>query len=74
MFRILVVDDDKNTRRLMRAVLEDAHYEVETAADGADALRVMDAFISGAGRSRASRLVSRAVEDSGLLLKGESRR
>lgn len=42
MFRILVVDDDKNTRRLMRAVLEDAHYEVETAADGADALRVMD--------------------------------
>ena len=43
MFRILVVDDDKNTRRLMRAVLEDAHYEVETAADGADALRVMDA-------------------------------
>ena len=42
MFRILVVDDDKNTRRLMRAVLEDARYEVETAADGADALRVMD--------------------------------
>lgn len=43
MFKVLVVDDDKNTRRLMRAVLEDAHYEVETAADGADALRVMDA-------------------------------
>ena len=42
MFKILVVDDDKNTRRLMRAVLEDARYEVETAADGVDALRVMD--------------------------------
>ena len=42
MFRILVVDDDKNTRRLMQAVLEDAHYEVETAENGEDALRVMD--------------------------------
>ena len=34
MFRILVVDDDKNTRRLMQAILEDAHYEVETAENG----------------------------------------
>ena len=42
MFRILVVDDDKNTRRLMQAILEDAHYEVETAENGEDALRVMD--------------------------------
>lgn len=42
MFRILVVDDDKNTRRLMQAILEDAHYEVETADNGEDALRVMD--------------------------------
>lgn len=42
MFRILVVDDDRNTRRLMRAVLEEARYEVVTAENGEDALRVMD--------------------------------
>ena len=42
MFKILVVDDDKNTRRLMRAVLEEAHYEVVAAGDGEEALRVMD--------------------------------
>ncbi|MBR0313320.1 MAG: response regulator transcription factor, partial [Oscillospiraceae bacterium] len=42
MFRILVVDDDKNTRRLMKAVLEDAYYQVETAKNGEGALRVMD--------------------------------
>ena len=42
LFRILVVDDDKNTRRLMKAVLEDACYQVETAKNGEDALRVMD--------------------------------
>ncbi len=42
MFHILVVDDDKNTRRLMRAVLEAAHYTVTTAEDGAAALEVLD--------------------------------
>lgn len=42
MFRIMVVDDDRNTRRLMRAVLEEARYEVVTAENGEDALRVMD--------------------------------
>lgn len=42
MFRILVVDDDKNTRRLMRAVLEAEHYTVFTACDGEEALAVMD--------------------------------
>ena len=42
MFHILVVDDDKNTRRLMRAVLEAAHYTVATAEDGAAALEVLD--------------------------------
>ena len=40
MFHILVVDDDKNTRRLMRAVLEAARYTVSTAADGEEALRL----------------------------------
>lgn len=38
MFNILVVDDDKNTRKLMRAVLERENYTVFTAEDGADAL------------------------------------
>lgn len=42
MFHILVVDDDKNTRRLMRAVLESANYTVSTAEDGAKALELLD--------------------------------
>lgn len=42
MFRILVVDDDKNTRILLKAVLEAERYTVFTAEDGEDALRVMD--------------------------------
>lgn len=42
MFDILVADDDRNTRRLLKAVLEDAHYHVFTAENGEDALRVLD--------------------------------
>lgn len=42
MFHILVVDDDKNTRRLLRAVLEAEHYMVTTACDGEEALAVLD--------------------------------
>lgn len=42
MFHILVVDDDKNTRRLLQAVLENANYTVTTAGDGEEALAVMD--------------------------------
>ena len=42
MFHILVVDDDKNTRRLFRAILESAGYTVSTAADGEKALDLMD--------------------------------
>ncbi|MBQ7290754.1 MAG: response regulator transcription factor [Clostridia bacterium] len=42
MFNILVVDDDKNTRMFLSAVLENAGYTVHTAEDGEDALRVMD--------------------------------
>ena len=42
MFHILVVDDDKNTRRYMRAVLEAADYTVTTAENGAEALKVME--------------------------------
>ena len=42
MFHILVVDDDKNIRRLLQAVLTAEHYTVFTATDGEDALSVMD--------------------------------
>jgi len=42
MFRVLVVDDDKNTRILLKAVLEAEHYTVLTAENGEDALKVMD--------------------------------
>lgn len=42
MFNILVVDDDKNTRLLMRAVLEAEGYTVFAACDGEEALSVMD--------------------------------
>lgn len=42
MFNILIVDDDKNTRKLMCAVLEAEHYNVFTAENGEDALEVMD--------------------------------
>ena len=42
MFNLLVVDDDKNTRLLLKAVLEAEKYTVFTAVDGLDALNVMD--------------------------------
>lgn len=42
MFHILVVNDDKNTRKLLKAVLEAEHYVVFTADNGESALDVMD--------------------------------
>ena len=42
MFCILVVDDDKNIRRLIQAVLEAEKYTVVTASNGLEALEVMD--------------------------------
>ena len=42
MIHILVVDDDKNTRRLMKAVLEAERYTVFTAKNGEEALVLMD--------------------------------
>ena len=42
MINILVADDDKNTRLLMKAILEAEHYRVFTAVDGQDALGVLD--------------------------------
>ncbi len=42
MVRILVVDDDKNTRLYLQALLEDSGYTVEVAENGVHALEVMD--------------------------------
>jgi DNA-binding response OmpR family regulator len=42
MFHILIVDDDKNTRRLYQAVLENEGYQVSLAENGNAALDVMD--------------------------------
>ncbi len=41
MFHILVVDDDKNTRVFFKALLEGSGYSVSVAANGEDALSVM---------------------------------
>ena len=38
MFHVLVADDDKNTRKLLQAVLEHNGYTVTTATDGEDAM------------------------------------
>lgn len=42
MINILVVDDDRNTRRLIEAVLRNEHYNVFTAENGEEALEVTD--------------------------------
>jgi len=42
MFHILVVDDDKNTRRLLQAVLEADNYTVSTAENGEVALDILE--------------------------------
>ena len=42
MFQILVVEDDKSAARLMKAILEHAGYEVHEAANGAEALELLD--------------------------------
>ena len=42
VIHILVADDDKNTRLLMKAILEGAGYDVFTAVDGQDALEQLE--------------------------------
>lgn len=41
MFQILVVDDDKNIRYVIKEILETAQYTVFTAKDGVDAFDVL---------------------------------
>ena len=41
---ILVVDDELSNRRIVEQVLSRAGYSVETADDGAEALKRLDAF------------------------------
>lgn len=43
--RILVVDDEQNVVKYMRALFEDHGYEVITATDGAEALKVLDEIV-----------------------------
>ncbi|MBO7304601.1 MAG: response regulator transcription factor [Clostridia bacterium] len=42
MFRILIVDDDKNIRYVMKEILESNGYVAITAADGAEALDILE--------------------------------
>lgn len=42
MVNILVAEDDKNTRLLMKAILEAERYQVFTAVDGVEALALLD--------------------------------
>ena len=42
MFQILVAEDDKNTRRLMEAVLKEHGYQPILARDGLEALKLLD--------------------------------
>lgn len=42
MFRLLIVEDDKNTRKLMNAVLSSNGYMTFTASDGVEALKILD--------------------------------
>ena len=43
MTGILVVDDDREVRDMLQRLLERAHYDVETAEDGKQALKMFQA-------------------------------
>ena len=42
---ILVVDDNAQNLKLARVLLQSEGYEVKTAIDAADALKVLEAFV-----------------------------
>ena len=42
MFQILIVEDDKNTSKLMQAVLKHGGYETHLAKDGVEAMEITD--------------------------------
>ena len=42
--RILVVDDDRNLRKIIQTNLELAGYDVTTASNGSEAMRILDAM------------------------------
>jgi DNA-binding response OmpR family regulator len=42
--RVLIVDDDRLMRQMIRDTLERAGFEVETASEGDEAFRIMPAF------------------------------
>ncbi len=42
MFKILVADDDKNTKRYYQAILEAENYTVFTCSNGEEALEILD--------------------------------
>jgi CheY-like chemotaxis protein len=43
-FRLLIVDDDAAVRDVTSEIFMEVGYRVETATDGADALKVVDSF------------------------------
>ena len=44
MTRILIVDDEENIRMILTNVFSDAGYDVDTAADGKQALERIPVF------------------------------
>ncbi len=44
MRRVLVVDDEENIRVVLRTILRRSGYEVETASNGEEALKLVDSF------------------------------
>lgn len=42
MIKILVIDDEKEVRKLLQEILEDAGHEISTASDGCEGLRLFE--------------------------------
>jgi DNA-binding NtrC family response regulator len=42
MANVIIIEDNADTRRIMGAILQRAGYSVRTAAEGGEALRLMD--------------------------------